>query len=62
MKLANSQREHLATVLGNSANIFLASLVVGQFVERAILWGLVFGGGLVYLALVIGSTVLRGKG
>jgi hypothetical protein len=48
MKFDPSQRIHLANKLMDSANIILASLVVGQFVERAIQWALVFVG-LVFL-------------
>jgi len=33
MKLNNTQRKHLANKLMDTANIVVASLVVGQFVE-----------------------------
>jgi hypothetical protein len=36
IKLNTAQRKHLANMLKDSANVVLASLVIGQFVERTI--------------------------
>lgn len=62
MVLNRPQREHLADKFMDSANIILAALVVGQFVERATRWQLVTAGLVLYLGLVVLKTGLRKGG
>ena len=62
VKLNQAQYQHLADKLMDSANIFLASLVVGQFVEQSIQWMLVIMGLVTYGVLIVVTTILRKKG
>ena len=62
MLLSKSQRQHLADKLMDSANIFLATLVVGQFVEKTIHWLIILVGALFYISLVILTTNFRKGG
>ena len=54
------QRKHLADLLKDSANVILASLVIGQFVDRTISWLLIVLGGTLYVVLIIFTTRLQG--
>ena len=61
-KLVKSQRKHLADKMMDSANVGLAALVVGQFVEGLIRWRLVIAGTVLYLGLVALTTDLQKGG
>lgn len=61
-KLDKFQRKHLADKMMDSANVILAALVVGQFVEGLIRWRLVIAGTVLYLGLVVLTTELRKGG
>jgi len=61
-KLDKSQRSHLADKVMDSANVILAALVVGQFVERTIQWLLVLAGLVFYITSVILTTRLKKGG
>ena len=62
MRLSQHQREHLADMFKDSANVILAALVVSGFVERRAQWTLVVGGIILYGLLVILTTTLRKRG
>jgi hypothetical protein len=60
IKLNSPQRKHLADLLKDSANVVLASLVIGQFVERTVNVAFIILAGVTYLALVVYTTRLQG--
>ena len=60
--LRRPQYQHLADKLMDSANVLLAALVVGQFVEKTLQWTVVASGFTFYVILVIITTTLRRKG
>ncbi len=62
MKLDRSQREHLADLLKDSANVVLASLVIAGFVDRTVGWLLTVAGLALYVGLVISTTRLQKGG
>ena len=62
LHLDKSQREHLADMFKDSANIVLAALVVGQFLEAIVRWSLVFSGLLFYGLMVVLTTRLAKGG
>jgi len=62
MKLTSGQRQHLAEMLSNSANVILAALVVGQFVESKVQWELVSAGLFSYGLLAVITTILQKGG
>ncbi|MEN8253285.1 MAG: hypothetical protein ABFQ62_02845 [Patescibacteria group bacterium] len=57
--LNSDQRKHLADLFKDSANVFLASLVVGQFVIEKVRYEIAFLGLLLYISLIILTTKLR---
>jgi hypothetical protein len=61
MKFTIGQRQHLASMLSNSANVVLVALVVGQFVENRVQWGLVIAGLFIYAILAVISTNLQNE-
>jgi len=62
MRLSKDQRQHVADKGMDGANIILAALVVGQFVERSVPWPLVLAGLLFYGVIVVFTTWLRKGG
>lgn len=62
MKLALSQRQHLADMLKDSANVILAALVLAGFVDRQAQWPLVSTGLILYGTLIYIKTALRRSG
>jgi len=62
MKLALSQRQHLADMLKDSANVILAALVLAGFVDRQAQWPLVANGLILYGMLIYITTTLRKRG
>jgi len=59
MNLTIRQRRHLGTMLGNSANVILGALVVGQFVEGSVRWLSVATGACLYLLIAVVTTGLQ---
>lgn len=61
-RLRRPQLQHLADKLMDSANVLLAALVIGQFVEKTLQWPMVAAGFTFYAILVIITTALRKEG
>jgi hypothetical protein len=62
MKLDRHQREHIADMFKDSANVILASLVIGQVIENSVRWLRVIVGLGIFFMLVVLTTLLRKGG